>query len=84
MDRPNDKELGIILLYCRELTRLVSPAQASKSGLKQFDSSTNDFLKDLANAMINGETFNMANDDFYGPIFENMKRELSELFNEPF
>ena len=82
MNRPNDKVLGIILLYCRELSRLVAPAEASRFGLKQFDGSTNDFLKDLANAMINGESFDIENDDFYRPIFENMKKELSEIFNE--
>ena len=44
----NPKEIGIILKYCHELSRLVSPADASRYGLSSFDGSVCDFLKDIS------------------------------------
>ena len=84
MQRLSDKDLGIIVLYSRELSRLVSPAEATRNGLPQFDGATCDLLKDLGYALIYGEDFTIENDSFYKPIVEDMKKELSEMYKENF
>ena len=75
------KEIGIILKYCHELSRLVSPADASRYGLNSFDGSVCDFLKDISYSLLYGEPVDIHNDEFYAPIFENMKAELKEKFD---
>ena len=77
----NLKEIGIILKYCHELSRLVSPADASRYGLHSCDSSVCDFLKDISYSLLYGEPIDIHNDEFYAPIFENMKAELKEKFD---
>ena len=75
------KEIGIILKYCHELSRLVSPVDASRDGLNSFNSSVCDFLKNISYSLLYGEPVDIHNDEFYAPIFENMKAELKEKFD---
>lgn len=77
----NPREIGIILKYCHELSRLVSPADASRYGLNSFDGSVCDFLKDISYSLLYREPVDIHNDEFYAPIFENMKAELKEKFD---
>lgn len=74
-----EEELGFILKYCHELSRLVSPAMASQYGLTHFDGAVCDFLKDVAYSFLNGDPVDIHNDDFYAPIYQNMKQELLTL-----
>lgn len=75
----DEKMIGIILKYCHELSRLVSPNAASQRGLISFDGATCDFLKDIAYSFIDGKPLNIENDEFYSEIYNNMKSELSNI-----
>jgi len=72
------RELAPVIEYCRLLSRLVSPADTRRYGLRH-DGAVSDFLGGLSCVLAKGEMLDLANNEFdrdlYTRICEDVKHE---------